>query len=173
MSVSQAALHIHEPLLTLKLFDDLRPLHGLGDGARELIEYAALLHDVGWHIGPDDHHKHSEYLIEHGRLRAFAKNEIGVIAQIARFHRKKAPDRKKHKRFAALSRHDQKIVEVGAALLRIADSLDRSHASAVQMLSRQLVSVPVLAQKVHPLDLTAFAHPLPNLATAFPALSPP
>ena len=122
----------HVAKLTLKLFDDLRPLHALGDHARELIEYAAMLHDIGWHIGADDHHKHSEYLIEHGRLRAFAENEIAIIAQIARFHRKRAPDKKRHKRFAALGGQDRRIVEVGASLLRIADSLDRSHAAGVQ-----------------------------------------
>jgi exopolyphosphatase / guanosine-5'-triphosphate,3'-diphosphate pyrophosphatase len=118
--------------LTLKLFDDLKPLHGLGDRERELIEYGALLHDIGWHIAPRGHHKHSQYLILNGHLKNFDPDEVKVIAKITRFHRKSMPNTKKHKLYASLGQHDRKIVRVGAALLRIADALDRSHANSVQ-----------------------------------------
>ncbi len=120
--------------LTLKLFDDLKPLHGLGDRERELIEYGALLHDIGWHIAPKSHHKHSQYLILNGDLKNFATDEITTIAKITRFHRKAVADPKKHKLYRSLKSHDRKIVRVGSALLRIADGLDRSHANAIQSL---------------------------------------
>ncbi len=55
--------------LLLRMFDDLKPLHKLGDRERELMEYAAWLHDIGWHIGNTRHHKHSAYLVRHGRLQ--------------------------------------------------------------------------------------------------------
>ncbi len=118
--------------MTLTLFDDLKPLHGLGDHERELIEYAAMLHDIGWHIDGKRHHRHGQYLILNGALKNFDPEEIKVIAKITRFHRKAMPNPKKHALYASLSPHDRKTIRVGAALLRLADGLDRSHASAVQ-----------------------------------------
>lgn len=117
--------------LTVRLFDQLISLHRLGPRQRELIEYAAMLHDIGLHIDRDDHHKHSEYLILHGRLKGFRTNEIAVIASIARYHRKTSP-RKKHELYALMTPGDRHLVDVGASLLRIADGLDRSHSMAVQ-----------------------------------------
>ena len=117
--------------LTLRLFDELRPLHELGVAERELIEYAALLHDIGWHIGKKKHHKHSQYLIEHGRLKGFEPDEVDVMAAIARYHRKALP-KAKHDPYGGMNKTHQRLVEVGGALLRIADGLDRSHAGVVK-----------------------------------------
>lgn len=123
--------------LSLQLFDTLRPLHGLKNSARELIEYGSLLHDIGWHIHSTDHHKHSMYLIQHGGLRGFEPEEVQIIASIARYHRKSEPS-KKHKAFRDLSPRAQKIVRTGAALLRIGDGLDRTHCGVVQKIQVQL-----------------------------------
>ena len=120
--------------LCLQMFDQLKPLHGLGKRARELIEYSALLHDIGGHIGRIDHHKHSMYLIRHGDLKGFTPAEIRVMANIARYHRKQTP-RPSHTSFAKLSTAAKKIVRTGAALLRMADGLDRSHCNVVSSLS--------------------------------------
>lgn len=78
----------------MQLFDQLKPLHGLNRKARELIEYAALLHDIGWHISRDRHHKHGMYLIQHGKLKGFAPEEVGIVANIVRYHRKAKPSAK-------------------------------------------------------------------------------
>ena len=117
--------------LTLRLFDELSRLHGLGPIDRELIEYAALMHDIGWHIGGKGHHKHSAYLIRHGRLKGFREEEVEVMANIARYHRKKPP-KKSHADYAALPGRARRTVDVGAALLRIGDGLDRSHSAVVR-----------------------------------------
>ena len=117
--------------LCLSLFDQLKSLHGLGASERELIEYASLLHDIGWHISGKSHHKHSLYLITHGGLKDFTEEEIQVMANIARYHRKNPP-RKKHALYAGLAGRARRVVDVGAALLRIADGLDRSHASVIR-----------------------------------------
>jgi len=119
--------------ICMKLFDELRPLHGLGAADRELIEYGALLHDIGLHIGPSGHHKHSMYLILHGDLKNFSDDEIKVIANVARYHRK-SPPRAGHGVYASLPGRFQRVVDVGAALMRISDGLDRSHSSVVQNL---------------------------------------
>lgn len=124
--------------LTLRLFDQLHSLHGVGKDARELIEYAALLHDIGWHIAPEGHHKHSMYLILHSDLRKhFEPHELGVIANIARYHRKRPPTAE-HAAYAALSKQDRRIVDVGTALLRIADGMDRSHTAVVRDLKTRI-----------------------------------
>src|SRR5439155_16707367 len=97
-----------------QLFDAMKNVHGLGKRDRELIEYGALLHDIGWHISPQGHHKHSMYLILHGSLKGFEPEEVQVIANVARYHRKSGPSTADDS-FARLSSHAQKTVRVGAA----------------------------------------------------------
>ncbi len=77
--------------LALALFDQLAWLHRLGSGDRELLEYGALLHDIGEHVAVEGHHKHTAYLIEHGRLRGFDPDEVAVLASLGRFHRRGEP----------------------------------------------------------------------------------
>ena len=71
------------------------------------------------------------YLILNGELKPFSKNEIRTIANIARYHRKAFPS-KSHKEFASLPKRLRRTVKVGAALLRIADGLDRTNCSVVE-----------------------------------------
>ncbi len=116
--------------LALQFFDGLKEIHQLDRRDRELIEYGALLHDIGWHISPEDHHKHGMYLIQHGSLKEFQPEEIAIIALLVRYHRKSKP-KLTHDSFAKLSTKARKVVRVGAAILRVADALDRTHCSAV------------------------------------------
>src|SRR5262245_46991280 len=120
----------HVARLALALFDQTRAIHGLTDREREWLEYAAILHDVGVHISYEGHHKHSYYLITNGDLRGFEPDEIQVIALVARYHRQAAPKRK-HDGFGSLPRRLRRTVRALAAMLRLAESLDRSHAQAI------------------------------------------
>jgi exopolyphosphatase/guanosine-5'-triphosphate,3'-diphosphate pyrophosphatase len=119
--------------LALALFDQTKAVHGLTDRERELAEYAALLHDVGVHISYERHHKHSYYLIKNGDLRGFEPDEIETIALVARYHRRAAP-KVDHDGYAGLSRPRRRTVRSLAAILRLAESLDRSHAQTVSSL---------------------------------------
>ena len=121
---------MHVTSLTLRLLDKLQSLHKLDAHARELIEYGALLHDIGWHISSSSHHKHSMYLVINGNMQGFTPEEVSVIASIARYHRKSLPQLS-HGEYAAMKPSDRQIVRVGGALLRIADGLDRSHSYVV------------------------------------------
>lgn len=123
----------HVTRLCLNLFDELKSLHKLGAIERELIEFGSLLHDIGWHIAGKGHHKHSQYLITHGDLKSFTQEEVQIIAHIARYHRKSPPSRE-HDEYCAQPARARRVIDIGAALLRIADGLDRSHASAVRSL---------------------------------------
>jgi exopolyphosphatase/guanosine-5'-triphosphate,3'-diphosphate pyrophosphatase len=116
--------------LAIGLFDQTRPIHGLTDREREWLEYAAILHDVGVHISYENHHKHSYYLIKNGDLRGFEPEEIETMALVARYHRQATPKRK-HEGFGELPRRSRRVVRTLAALLRLAESLDRSHAQTI------------------------------------------
>jgi exopolyphosphatase/guanosine-5'-triphosphate,3'-diphosphate pyrophosphatase len=119
--------------LALRLFDELEDDLGLTDpaGARELLEAAALLCNVGVFISHSGHHKHSYYVIRNSEhLAGFTDREIELIALVARYHRKSAP-RSKHVEWASLRRDDRELVRTLAAVLRLAIGMDRSHGRRV------------------------------------------
>lgn len=120
--------------LALELFESARQLglHQFGEQEKELLEYAALLHDVGIFLSYSNHHQHSYYLIRNADLLGFDQGEIAILANAGLFHRKAMPSKKKHPEFAALDQRSQRIVRLFALLLRIAESLDRSHRGAVR-----------------------------------------
>lgn len=127
----------HVAKLALQFFDGIKELHQLDRRDRELIEYGAMLHDIGWHISPEDHHKHGMYLIQHGALKEFQPEEIAIIALLVRYHRKSKP-KLTQASFAKLTPKARKVVRVGAAILRVADALDRTHCNAVSALKVRL-----------------------------------
>ncbi len=121
----------HVAKLALDLFRGLRPLHGLANADGELLEFAALLHDIGFHVAPSKHHKHSAYLIENADLQGFTADEIQMLAQIVRYHRKATP-KESHPGYAALPATGKQKVRPLAAILRLADGLDRGYAQLVR-----------------------------------------
>jgi len=122
----------HVCFLALQIFDDLRPWHGLGDRPRELLNAAALLHDIGWSQTPDGkgHHKWSARLIRDHDWKNLGKDEVALVAQIARYHRK-APPQPEHEAFHNLPAAAQKKVMVLGGILRLADALDRTHTARI------------------------------------------
>ncbi len=116
--------------LALQLFDKTREIHGLAEREREWLEYAAVMHDIGGHISFQRHHHHSHYLILNGDLRGFHPDEIAVMALIARYHRRGTP-KKAHEDYGVLAPALRRAVRTLASILRLAESLDRSHAQVV------------------------------------------
>ncbi|MCS6305142.1 MAG: Ppx/GppA family phosphatase [Nitrospira sp.] len=123
------SLHVAD--LALSLFDQTKREHRLGQQERTWLEYAAILHDVGYLINPRQHHKHAYYLIKHSDLGGLAAEEIDMVANIARYHRRALPSLK-HEAFDCLTPRLRRVVKILASLLRIADGLDRTHFSLVQ-----------------------------------------
>lgn len=125
--------------LAVQLFDELVDLHGLGDHDRLLLESAALLHDIGWSVARDGkgHHRESARLIREHSWTVFNAESVTILAQVARYHRKSMPTLE-HEEFAALSPAERQRVQQLAALLRIADGLDRSHQQLVKELAVEL-----------------------------------
>jgi exopolyphosphatase/guanosine-5'-triphosphate,3'-diphosphate pyrophosphatase len=122
--------------LALALFDQTRAVHRLTDRSRELLEFAAIMHDIGTHISYPRHHRHSYYLIKNGDLRGFEPEEIEIMALVARYHRRGTP-RKSHEDFAGLSSDSRRAVRVLASILRVAESLERSHAQVISGIELQ------------------------------------
>ncbi|HEY3571105.1 MAG TPA: Ppx/GppA phosphatase family protein [Thermoanaerobaculia bacterium] len=144
--------------LALRLFDLTASLHGLGAREREWLEYAALLHDIGYSIHYKGHHKHAYYLITNAVLDAFDQREIEIIANVARYHRGSAP-KASHPNMALLKPWQQRTIRKLAALLRVADALDRTHASRVEeiycAIRRRKVTLEVLSRYSVDLELEA------------------
>jgi exopolyphosphatase/guanosine-5'-triphosphate,3'-diphosphate pyrophosphatase len=118
--------------LALALFDATATELALPVAARELLEYAALLHDIGHAIDHGRHHHHSYYLIRNGELLGFEPAEIEMLALVARGHRKQVP-KAGDPDLQALSASQRRTVRVLAALLRVADGLDRTQFGVVEM----------------------------------------
>jgi exopolyphosphatase/guanosine-5'-triphosphate,3'-diphosphate pyrophosphatase len=123
--------------LALAIFDTAATALRLGAAARELLEYAALLHDIGHSIDHDRHHRHSEYLIRNGELLGFTREEVEVVALAARGHRKQVP-READPELRRLPASARRLVRGLAAILRIADALDRTHFGVVKNLEPTL-----------------------------------
>jgi exopolyphosphatase/guanosine-5'-triphosphate,3'-diphosphate pyrophosphatase len=144
--------------LAVRLFDKTHSLHQLTPLEREWLEHAAILHDVGLSISYQRHHHHSYYLIVHGGMKGFSRDEVEVIAQVARYHRK-APPSERHQPFRRLDPWKKPVVEKLAAILRLADGLDRTHrghVSGVRLEVRRR-KVVVTAEARGPADLEAWA----------------
>ncbi len=110
--------------LSLDLFDATVAVHHLDDADRELLEFAALLHDIGEHVASSGHHKHGAYLVRNGQLRGFAPDEVELLAAIVRWHRRGEP--RVSDEFPLLDAAAMERVRALAAILRVADGLDRS-----------------------------------------------
>jgi exopolyphosphatase/guanosine-5'-triphosphate,3'-diphosphate pyrophosphatase len=125
----------------LRLFDEASrvKLHKMGPEERELLSLAAILHDVGYAVGYEEHHKHAYRLILEEPIPGLSPHRQELVAQVARYHRGALPDPDKHRAFAALDKPDRELVAQLGAILRLADGLDRSHTNAVQDLTLALV----------------------------------
>jgi exopolyphosphatase/guanosine-5'-triphosphate,3'-diphosphate pyrophosphatase len=140
----------HVAMLALQIFDGLGSWHQLGKRPRELLHAAALLHDIGWSQTPDGkgHHKWSAQLIREYEWKNLKADEVAVVAQIARYHRKATPQ-PDHTDFYALKASEQKIVMILGGILRVADGLDRTHTGRITKLTA-LASKDALLVRVEP-----------------------
>jgi exopolyphosphatase/guanosine-5'-triphosphate,3'-diphosphate pyrophosphatase len=117
--------------LSLRLFDELKKEHGLGDRHRLLLEVAAILHDIGTFVNIRAHHKHTWYLVSVSELFGLSQDDMAVVANVARYHRRALPS-KSHLPYMALDRQTRLDVNKMAAILRLANALDADHLQKVK-----------------------------------------
>lgn len=112
--------------LSMKIFDALRHLHKLNRRHGVLLQIAAIIHDIGRFVDCRSHHKHSYYIIGNSQLPGLNAVEVEIVALVARYHRKSVP-KSSHAEYMQLSIQEQVTVCKLAAIIRVADALDRSH----------------------------------------------
>lgn len=139
--------------LAVGFFDELQELHGLEPRHRLLLELAAILHDVGFFVSSRQHHKHSYYLIRNSELAGIAPQEQELLAMVARYHRRATP-KPAHLEYMALPPPQRVLVSKMAALLRLADALDRSHMERIRLLGAVVKEDRLVIQVKGPDDLT-------------------
>jgi exopolyphosphatase / guanosine-5'-triphosphate,3'-diphosphate pyrophosphatase len=128
----------HVAHLSARIFDETRALHQLGDEDKKLLLYAALLHDLGYHIAHNNHHRHGLYLIKNAEMPGFTGSEIAMMATVVRYHRGSMPKGngdsralKEHEDYYSFDRSERITVLKLAAILQIADGLDRAHRQTI------------------------------------------
>jgi len=112
------------------LFEQSQPLHELDNDYLLLLEMAALLHDIGHFISAVDHEKHGYYILSSNRLIGLTEREQKTVANLVLYHNKRSPT-KEDDNFKSLSQKDRAIVNKLSALVRLADSINISHANPV------------------------------------------
>ncbi len=117
--------------LAMRLFDELGELHGLGAEERFWLQCAGILHDIGWIEGQKGHHKTSLRIILAEPKLPFDERERNIVGSIARYHRKRLPN-KGHSHYAVLRRDERQKVKILSAILRVADGLDFTQQSLVK-----------------------------------------
>jgi exopolyphosphatase/guanosine-5'-triphosphate,3'-diphosphate pyrophosphatase len=148
------------------LFTALQPLHKLRPGYGKLLEAAAYLHDVGHFVSDANHHKHSWYVVANSDLAGFTQRERVLIAGLCRYHRGSLPSAG-HGAYQSLTAEEQRVMMRLLPILRLADSLDRSHDQRIRGVDCRLREGPVVLQ-VHSrgdIDLEQWA--AERAATAF------
>jgi exopolyphosphatase/guanosine-5'-triphosphate,3'-diphosphate pyrophosphatase len=123
----------HVGNLCAKFFEELADLHQLNEHDALLLQVAAILHEVGTYVSPRAHHKHSEYLILNSEVFGLDRMDVTIVALVARYHRHSCPVLD-HPGYAALTTEDRIRVNKLAALLRVADALERTHAQRVSQI---------------------------------------
>jgi exopolyphosphatase/guanosine-5'-triphosphate,3'-diphosphate pyrophosphatase len=121
----------HVAALAVGLFDDLRSEHGLQDRDRLRLQVAALLHDIGIFVNLRGHHKHAQYILSVSEIFGLGRDDMDIISNIARYHRRAAPN-KSHLPYMALAPEARVVVNKLGAILRVANALDADHLQKVR-----------------------------------------
>jgi exopolyphosphatase/guanosine-5'-triphosphate,3'-diphosphate pyrophosphatase len=117
--------------LARAIFEATEPQHRMGEKERLLLEVAAIVHDIGQFVAVRGHHRHTYYLVSHSEIFGLSRIDLEVVANVARYHRRAGPQ-SDHPSYASLPRAARLTVNRLSAILRVADSLDKSHTQRVQ-----------------------------------------
>ncbi len=144
--------------LSVRLFDELKTEQRMSATHRLYLEVASLLHDIGLFVGSRSHHKHSLYLISSSELFGLRKREMELIANIARYHRRAMPQRS-HVSFVSLDRDERMVVSKLAAILRVANALDKDYSQNIMDLkiSREGDQITLMAPNISDLPMGRLA----------------
>jgi exopolyphosphatase/guanosine-5'-triphosphate,3'-diphosphate pyrophosphatase len=123
--------------IAVQIFDQLQSVHGLDAESRTILEVASLLHDIGHLVEVSNHHKHTFYLLQTSPIVGLSRQQMLLVANVARYHRKSRPNLD-HESFRSLSAKQRALVTTLVSILRVADAVDRQHAGCIQSVSLTL-----------------------------------
>jgi exopolyphosphatase/guanosine-5'-triphosphate,3'-diphosphate pyrophosphatase len=158
------ALHVRN--LALSFFDQFQAEHGLDGHSRLLMEVAAILHDIGNFVRASGHHKHGQYLVANSEIFGLSRDDIRIISNVIRYHRKSMP-LASHSTFISLRQEQRIVVQKIAAMLRIADGLDRSHLQRVKSVRIEVKEGDLLVHCENHGDISVEKYGMPAKAQMF------
>ena len=154
----------------LLLFDKLMKLHGLEARERLLLELAGVMHDIGKYINPIGHYFYSYRLIISSDIMGLSERERTMVANVAYYHSSRTPQ-EADVNFQTLREEDKVVVAKLAAIIRVADALDRSHRQKVTDLTVRVqedsITVLAAADEDITLELWTFAQKAVYFAEVF------
>ncbi|GHV85967.1 exopolyphosphatase [Spirochaetia bacterium] len=121
----------HVTELALTIFDALSREHGMDAHERMMLETAAILHDIGMFIRSSRHHLHGQYITANSEIFGLKQEELDIIGNVIRYHRDELPS-PTHIEYIALQKEERILVLKMAAILRVADALDRGHSQRIR-----------------------------------------
>lgn len=143
----------HVSRLAVQLFDQLVAEHGMGRHERLLLQVAATLHDIGNFIRGAGHHKHGQYIVENSEIFGLSRADIRIVSNVVRYHRRSEPNAG-HANFSSMRREHRVVVMKLAAILRLADALDRSHVQRITNVRAELTADELILHCNHEDDIT-------------------
>ncbi len=119
--------------LSLALFDSMKKLHGMGKMERLQLQIAAILHECGNFINLHDGAMNSYYIVANTEIIGLSHKERMEVANIIKYNLYYLPDRDSITR--ELDGADYVVIAKLAAILRIANVLDKSHTQKINDIS--------------------------------------
>ena len=121
----------HVETLSRQIFQAIREANGLDQRHEVILRVASLMHECGMFIGMSGYHKHTAYIILHSDLFGLSRRDLLLTALISRYHRRASP-KPSHQAYASLTHEERVLVRQMAAILRVADALDRSRSQRIR-----------------------------------------
>ena len=124
--------------LALDIFDSTKKIHGMGKRERLLLQISVILHDCGKYISMTDVAEYSYQIIMATEIIGLSTEERQVIASVVRYNTKEFGCYEEINRETAMSREEYLLTAKLAAILRLANAMDRSHYQKVKALNVKL-----------------------------------
>ncbi len=139
----------HVLLLSVQLFKQLRVLHKFSRQYLKVLKIAASMHDCGEDVLYYSHAKHSRYVILNAPIYGATHREIVLAAFVAGCHNgEDVPVAEWQKYKDIVTEEDFDAVKKLGVLLRIAESLDRTHCGMVTGLNCDVLGDSVIMKTI-------------------------
>lgn len=140
-------------MLALSIFDKLSKRHGFDVHTRLLLRAACVLHDIGKYICLRSHAQYSYQLIMSSDMLGYSDYDKKIIALTTYYHSHLLFDNQNEKN-PKVERKDMAMVAKLAAILRLADALDRSYEQKIEKCRVMLKGDELIIQAFSRSDLT-------------------